>query len=121
MCDWSSDVCSSDLLLLDTSAAIPLVLTSHDAHNLVSDAIGTRSVSLAGHALHETYSVLTRLPGDARHAPNDATRLLRERFEPAATPTVSPPPPVPGLPATRTTHGGGIGWSVGVELGGSGC
>jgi toxin FitB len=35
---------------------------------------------LAGHALAETYSVLTRLPGDARLAPADAARLLRVRF-----------------------------------------
>src|SRR3546814_17325012 len=106
MCDWSSDVCSSDLLLLDTSAAIPLVLTSHDAHNLVSDAIGTRSVSLAGHALHETYSVLTRLPGEARLDPNDATRLLRDRFAPAATPDVAYARPAPRALAAPPTAGG---------------
>lgn len=28
----------------------------------------------------ETYSVLTRLPGDLRLEPSDAARLLRERF-----------------------------------------
>jgi hypothetical protein len=28
----------------------------------------------------ETYSVLTRLPGDLRVLPEDAARLLRERF-----------------------------------------
>jgi len=39
-----------------------------------------REVALAGHALVETYSVLTRLPGDLRLAPPDAARLLRERF-----------------------------------------
>ena len=47
----------------------------------VNVAVGERSVALAGHALHETYAVLTRLPGDARVAPVDAVRLLRERFE----------------------------------------
>lgn len=93
-------------LLLDTSAAIPLVLTSHDAHNLVSDAIGTRSVALAGHALHETYSVLTRLPGDARLDPNDATRLLRERFEPAATLDVAAARSAPGVLAAHQIAGG---------------
>jgi predicted nucleic acid-binding protein len=35
---------------------------------------------LSGHALAETYSVLTRLPGDTRVAPEDAARLLSERF-----------------------------------------
>jgi predicted nucleic acid-binding protein len=37
-------------------------------------------VALSGHALAETYSVLTRLPGDARLAPADAARLLNARF-----------------------------------------
>jgi len=37
-------------------------------------------VALSGHAVPETYSVLTRLPGDLRLAPADAARLLAERF-----------------------------------------
>jgi hypothetical protein len=37
---------------------------------------------LAGHAAVETYSVLTRLPGDLRLDPADAARLLAERFAP---------------------------------------
>lgn len=68
-------------LLVDTSVAIALVLTSHEAHQAVSGAIARRSVALAGHAAHETYAVLTRLPGDARLSPTDAVRLLGERFE----------------------------------------
>lgn len=72
-------------LLLDTSVAVPLLVASHVAHRAVSASLGDRSVALSGHALHETYAVLTRLPGDARVAPVDAVRLLRERFEPAAT------------------------------------
>lgn len=68
-------------LLADTSVAVPLVLTSHEAHRSVNAAVGDRSVSLAGHAMHETYAVLTRLPGDARLDPRDAVRLLGERFE----------------------------------------
>jgi hypothetical protein len=39
-----------------------------------------REIALSGHALAETYSVLTRLPGDLRLAPADAARLLGERF-----------------------------------------
>lgn len=71
-------------LVLDTSAAVPLLVTSHVAHRSVSAALGDRAAALAGHALHETYAVLTRLPGDARVAPADAVRLLGERFEAAA-------------------------------------
>ena len=71
-------------LVLDTSVAVPLLVTSHVAHRSVSAALGDRAAALAGHALHETYAVLTRLLGDARVAPADAVRLLRKRFEPAA-------------------------------------
>jgi hypothetical protein len=38
------------------------------------------------HSLAETYSVLTRLPGDARVSPDDAVRLLDANFG-AALPT----------------------------------
>lgn len=71
-------------VLLDTSVAVPLLVASHVAHGPVNASLGERSVALSGHALHETYAVLTRLPGDARLAPADAVRLLGERFEPAA-------------------------------------
>lgn len=71
-------------VLVDTSVAIPLLVTSHVAHEAVRASLGGRSAALCGHALHETYAVLTRLPGDARVAPQDVVRLLRERFESAA-------------------------------------
>src|SRR3546814_17697663 len=60
----------------------------------------------SGHALHETDSVLTRLPGDARLDPNDATRLLRERFEPAATLDVAAARSAPGVLAAHQIAGG---------------
>lgn len=41
--------------------------------------VGTSEAALCGHALAETYSVLTRLPRDLRLAPMDAARLT-ERF-----------------------------------------
>lgn len=69
-------------LLIDTSVAVPLLLASHEAHRAVTASVGHRSLALAGHAMHETYAVLTRLPGDARLVPRDALRLLRARFEP---------------------------------------
>jgi len=70
-------------LVLDTSVAVPLLVSSHVAHRSVNAALGDLAVALAGHALHETYAVLTRLPGDARVAPADAVRLLGARFETA--------------------------------------
>lgn len=66
---------------LDTSAAIPYVLASHVAHEAVRSHLARRSVVLTGHSLAETYSVLTRLPGDARLAPSDAAELISASFD----------------------------------------
>ena len=65
---------------VDTSVAVPLILAGHRGHEAVNVAIGNRAVRLASHAQLETYSVLTRLPGDARLAPTDASELLADRF-----------------------------------------
>lgn len=67
-------------LALDTSVAIPLLVRTHSAHAGVVRWWDRRAVVLSGHAAAETYSVLTRLPGDLRLAPSDAARLLRTRF-----------------------------------------
>lgn len=68
---------------VDTSVAVPLLLASHERHREVADWAVGRTLVLAGHALVETYAVLTRLPGDARVAPADAVTLIEENF-PAA-------------------------------------
>jgi toxin FitB len=65
---------------VDTSVAIPLLVATHPAHASVVGWWNGRSVALAGHALAETYSVLTRLPGDIRLAGDDAAALLAARF-----------------------------------------
>lgn len=65
---------------VDTSVAVPLLVRTHRAHGDVMRWLGGRTVALSGHALVETYSVLTRLPGDLRVRPVDAARLLSERF-----------------------------------------
>ena len=65
---------------LDTSVAIPLLVQTHRAHAAVVRWWDDREIALSGHALAETFSVLTRLPGDLRLAPADAARLLGERF-----------------------------------------
>lgn len=68
---------------VDTSVAIPLLVQTHRAHAAVVRWWAGREMSLSGHAVAETYSVLTRLPGDLRLAPVDAARLLDQRFAPA--------------------------------------
>ena len=65
---------------VDTSVAVPLLIQTHTAHAEVVRWWGGREIALSGHALAETYSVLTRLPGDLRLAPADAARLITERF-----------------------------------------
>lgn len=67
-------------LALDTSVAVPLLVQTHKAHAAVVRWWSGREVALSGHALAETYSVLTRLPDDLRLVPADAARLLKERF-----------------------------------------
>jgi len=52
-----------DVVLLDTSAAIALIVEDHEAHSVTLNAVGGRRLGLSGHAWFETYSVLTRLPG----------------------------------------------------------
>ena len=65
---------------VDTSVAVPLLVRSHQHHADVVRWWGGQELALSGHALAETYSVLTRLPGDARLSVADAARLLDTRF-----------------------------------------
>ena len=69
-------------IAVDTSVAIPLLVRSHRDHAAVTRWWAGQQITLSGHALAETYSVLTRLPGDARLAAADAARLLAARFAP---------------------------------------
>jgi predicted nucleic acid-binding protein len=66
--------------LLDTSAAVALIVEDHEAHVATLDAVRGRRLGLAGHAWFETYSVLTRLPTGLRRSPADALRLLAHDF-----------------------------------------
>lgn len=65
---------------VDTSVAVPLLVRSHRQHAEVVRWWDGSELTLSGHALAETYSVLTRLPGDARLSAEDAARLLDARF-----------------------------------------
>ena len=89
-------------LALDTSVAVPLLVRTHGAHAAVVRWWDRRPAVLTGHALAETYSVLTRLPGDVRLAPADAARLIRERFGP---PLCLPDPVAADLPAVLARAG----------------
>lgn len=93
---------------LDTSVAVPLLVATHRAHAAVVRWWDGREIALSGHALAETYSVLTRLPGDLRVAPADAARLLGERF---AAPLLLGPETaghLPGLLSALGIAGGAV-------------
>ncbi|MBX3194682.1 MAG: type II toxin-antitoxin system VapC family toxin [Microbacteriaceae bacterium] len=70
---------------VDTSVAVPLLVASHEAHEAVRLWATQRSLVLSGHSLAETYSVLTRLPGDARVSPSDAVVLIDDNFAQAVS------------------------------------
>ena len=69
-----------EIILLDTSAAIALVVEDHEAHLATLETVRGRRLGLAGHAWFETYSVLTRLPGGLRRSPADVAALLAHDF-----------------------------------------
>ena len=56
------------------------MVRSHQHHADVVRWWGGQELTLSGHTLAQTYSVLTRLPGDARLSAEDAARLLDARF-----------------------------------------
>ena len=67
-------------VLVDTSAAVALLVADHEHHVATRSALGSRSAGLAGHAAFETFSVLTRLPPPLRRTPAVVMRLLVANF-----------------------------------------
>lgn len=67
-------------LLLDTSAAVALCLGSTPDRAAVVERTTRSMLGLAGHAAFETYSVLTRLPGDQRLSDAMALRMIDQNF-----------------------------------------
>jgi predicted nucleic acid-binding protein len=67
-------------LLVDTSVAVALAVADHEHHDETAQAVGRRTLGLAGHAAFETFSVLTRLPPPARRGPAIVARLLKVSF-----------------------------------------
>ena len=69
------------VLALDTSVAVPALLSGHPEHERCRERIVTTRVSLSGHSYIETYSVLTRLPLPDRLTPAEAEALLSRAFD----------------------------------------
>lgn len=95
-------------LVFDTSAAVPLLLRSHTAHTGVRRHVRGREAVLTAHSLAETYSVLTRLPGDARVAGADAVRLIEANFGAVLTPTSNATTQLPDVLAPLGIVGGAV-------------
>jgi len=66
--------------LLDTSAAVALVVADHEHHRRLAAAVRGRRLGLAGHAAFETFSVLTRLPAPLRRSPPLVRSILEDDF-----------------------------------------
>lgn len=96
----------SEIVAVDTSVAIPLLIQTHQQHDSVSQWARGRRIALAGHAAVETYSVLTRLPGDLRVAAKDAVTLLSARFEEPYTLSAATTRRVPSILASAGISGG---------------
>lgn len=90
-------------LLLDTSAAIALVQMTNASHDHVVEHVTGKTLGLAGHAMVETYSVLTRLPGAQRVGADQALALIRHNFP--ASHTLRDPA---GLDALKSLNEAGI-------------
>lgn len=71
--------------LLDTSTAVALLVSDHEAHARIVRATQGMRLGLAGHAWFETYSVITRMPPGIRRSPADVVALLRHNFPGAWT------------------------------------
>jgi hypothetical protein len=71
---------AAGIVAVDTSVAVRLLIAHHQHHAQVVAWARGRTLRLAGHSLVEAYSVLTRLPGDARVSALDAVRLIDENF-----------------------------------------
>lgn len=94
--------------LVDTSAAVALLLSDHAAHATTFEALASRRLGLAGHAWFETYSVLTRLPGANRPDPRTVTTLLSENFPESRFLSDAAKGQLAGMLADRGISGGSV-------------
>jgi predicted nucleic acid-binding protein len=67
-------------LLLDSSAAIALLVEDHEANSAAVTAASGHRLGMAGHSWFETFSVLTRLPAGQRRSPASVLELLTRNF-----------------------------------------
>ena len=93
---------------VDTGLALALLVASHRHHAAASDWSAGRTVALSGHAAAETFSVMTRLPGDARFRPEDAAPAHSHRFAPSLVPDAPTLRNLPDILAPLGIAGGAV-------------
>jgi predicted nucleic acid-binding protein len=71
---------NADRYAADTSVAVAALDASHAAHDACRSAVVARRPALAGHAAFETYSVLTRMPGQLAVDGPTASRVIAHAF-----------------------------------------
>ncbi|MGZ5377357.1 MAG: PIN domain-containing protein [Mycobacterium sp.] len=70
-----------DVWACDTSVAVAALDPTHEAHPVCRRALVELRPALAGHAVFETYSVLTRLPVPLRLSAGQAASVLTVAFQ----------------------------------------
>lgn len=93
---------------VDTSVALALTLRSHDAHEVAVRWSAGRALLLCGHAAVETYSVMTRYPGDARFRPLDAVAVINDWFAGTVIPPEDAARRIPQILAEAGVFGGAV-------------
>ena len=71
---------NDDRWACDTSVAVAALDPTHEAHSVCRRALVEHRPALAGHAMFETYSVLTRLPLPLRLSAGQAASVLAAAF-----------------------------------------
>lgn len=64
----------------DTSVAVAALDAAHAAHDVCRDRVRSTGAALSGHAAFETFSVLTRMPGQLSVDAPLAARVLARAF-----------------------------------------
>lgn len=80
MCADFAMTSNGELWACDTSVAVAALDPTHQAHSACRQALLNLRPALAGHAVFETYSVLTRLPVSLRLSASQAAGVLAEAF-----------------------------------------
>jgi hypothetical protein len=71
---------SADRFAVDTSVAVAALDSGHAAHAACRASVVARRPALAGHAAFETYSVLTRMPGQLAVNGTSAAAAIRALY-----------------------------------------